>query len=353
VSRIGVVAIGRNEGDRLRNCLASAAQTEGRVVYVDSGSTDGSVAWARSAGVEVVELNLSIPFTAARARNAGFERLTQVAPDVEYVQFADGDCELVRGWIRRAQDELDKDVKLAAVCGRRRERRPQASIYNRLCDIEWNTPLGTAKACGGDALMRVQAFREVGGFNPDLIAGEEPELCVRLRKRGWTVLRIDADMTLHDANLSSIGQWWKRNVRAGHAFAEGACLHGEPPERHWVKEVRSNWFWGLALPGMALGLGGPTQGGSLILLAAYGLLAGRVYGSLRRRGFSGRDAAASATFTVLGKFPQMWGQWKYRWGRLRGRRSRIIEYKSVPPPSRANEPAPGNRAEGKDSGPTP
>jgi len=346
VSRIGVVTIGRNEGERLRRCLASLAGAEARIVYVDSGSTDGSVPDARGAGAEVVELDLSIPFTAARARNAGFERLARLEPDAEYVQFADGDCEVASGWIRRAERELDANPRVAAVCGRRRERHPEASVYNLLCDMEWNTPIGPALACGGDALLRVSAFREVGGFNPDLIAGEEPELCVRLRQRGWTILRIDADMTFHDAAMTRFGQWWRRNVRAGHAYAEGAALHGRPPERHWVREVRSNWFWGAALPVLALGPAWPARGISLVLAGGYAILGWKVARFLRRRGFSGREARIGAFYMVLGKFPQMLGQVKYWWGRLRGKRSRLIEYKADPPapaavaPGQRQDPAP-------------
>jgi GT2 family glycosyltransferase len=331
MSRIGVVTIGRNEGERLRLCLASMAEAAGRIVYVDSGSTDGSVEWARNAGAEVVELDLSVPFTAARARNAGFDRLLQLEPQVDYVQFADGDCEMVRGWIRQAERELDAQPKVAAVCGRRRERHPQASVYNRLCDLEWNTPVGPAKACGGDALLRASALREIGGFNPDLIAGEEPEMCVRLRQRGWSILRIDAEMTLHDAAMTRFGQWWRRNVRAGHAYAEGASLHGAPPERHWVREVRSNWFWGAAVPLLALAAAWPTRGLSLLVGAGYAVLAARIYLSTKRRGFSGSDARLNAFFTVLGKLPQTLGQVKYWFGRLRGKRSRLIEYKAGTP----------------------
>lgn len=349
MSRIGVVTIGRNEGERLRRCLASMADAQGRIVYVDSGSTDGSVEWARTVGAEVVALDLSVPFTAARARNAGFDRLLQLAPEVEYVQFADGDCEMVPGWVHRAESELDRNPKMAAVCGRRRERHPEASVYNRLCDIEWNTPVGPAKACGGDALLRVSALREVGGFNPGLIAGEEPELCVRLRERGWTVQRIDADMTLHDAAMTRFGQWWKRNVRAGHAYAEGAALHGGPPERHWVKEVRSNWFWGAVLPLIGLALAWPSRGISAVLGAGYAVLAWRIYRHLKGRGFPGGDAATVAFFTVLGKAPQMLGQAKYRWGRILGKRSSLIEYKSAPPSSAAPGADAAVHDRGKDS----
>src|SRR5262249_30270274 len=160
------------------------------IVYVDSGSTDDSVAFARSRGVEVVELDMSIPFTAARARNEGLDRLLKVDPEVHFVQFVDGDCEVQQGWLQKAEQTLQSETAVAVVCGRRRERFPQSSIYNRLCDMEWDTPIGEAGACGGDAMMRVPALRQVGGYRASLIAGEEPELCTRLRGAGWKVLRL-------------------------------------------------------------------------------------------------------------------------------------------------------------------
>jgi glycosyltransferase involved in cell wall biosynthesis len=173
------------------------------VVYVDSGSTDGSLELARSIGADTVELYLSIPFTAARARNEGIARLLQLVPDIEFVQSVDGDCQILDGWIDRAESELAAKPDVAAVCGRRRERYPAASLYNQLCDIEWDTPVGEAQACGGDSMMRVWAFEQVQGFNPALIAGEEPEMCVRLRQKGWKILRLDVEMILHDAQMTS------------------------------------------------------------------------------------------------------------------------------------------------------
>ncbi len=221
-SGIGVVVIGRNEGQRLEHCLRSLLKGTDKVMYVDSGSTDGSLHLARSLGVEVLALDLGTPFTAARARNEGFFALQRRLPSMQLVQFVDGDCEVDSGWLPAAQAFLDDHPDVAVVCGRRRERFPQRSVYNLLCDLEWDTPIGEAKACGGDALMRVDAFAAVGGFRPELIAGEEPELCVRLRAKGWKVWRLDAEMTLHDAAMTRFSQWWRRSLRAGHAYAEGA-----------------------------------------------------------------------------------------------------------------------------------
>jgi len=324
---IGVVAIGRNEGDRLRRCLESVIGQVRQVVYVDSGSTDGSAAMARSLGADVVDLDLSIPFTAARARNAGLERLVSLHPDLAYVQFVDGDCEVVAGWLETAQHELDSHADWAVVCGRRRERFPEQTPYNKLCDMEWNTPIGEAKACGGDALMRIVAVQKADGYNPTLIAGEEPELCVRLRQQGWKIYRLDAEMTLHDAQMTRFGQWWKRSLRAGHAFAEGAYLHGQPPECHWVKETRSNWLWGLVIPGVAIALAIPTHGLSLLLLLGYGLMAYKIYRYMKGTGLSNSDAALYGVFCMVGKVPNGLGQLQFYWNKFMGQKSRLIEYK--------------------------
>ncbi|MGD2183828.1 glycosyltransferase [Lusitaniella coriacea] len=324
---LGCVAIGRNEGERLRQCLQSILGTVRSVVYVDSGSTDGSVELARSLGVEAIALDLSIPFSAARSRNEGFTHLLKQYPQLEFVQFVDGDCGVADGWLELAHNALQTQPQVAVVCGRRRERYPEQSIYNRLCDMEWDTPVGEAKACGGDAMMQVRAFQEVGGFTPSLIAGEEPELCVRLRQKDWKILRLDGEMTLHDAQMTRLGQWWKRSLRAGHAYAEGAWLHGRTPERHWVKESRSIWFWGVLLPLLALVLAGVTRGGSLLLFCAYPLLAYRIYRYLRQQGTDAQDSALYAGFCVLGKFSQAQGQFQFWLNRLLGKRRALVEYK--------------------------
>jgi GT2 family glycosyltransferase len=330
-SNLGVVAIGRNEGERLRRCLEALAGAAA-IVYVDSHSTDGSVELARARGVETVELDMSIPFTAARARNEGFRRLLEVAPATELVQFIDGDCEIVPGWLEQARRELEARPDVAVVCGRRRERFPEATVYNRLCDLEWDTPIGEAEACGGDALMRVEPLRAAGGYRNSLIAGEEPELCLRLRTAGWKVVRLDAEMTRHDAAMSRFGQWWKRMTRAGHAFAEVSWLHRAGPLRLWARETRSNWFWGLLVPLLAIIPAWWTYGLSLLLLLGYPVLAWRVYRGRRRRGDDPKAARAYAFFCVLGKFAAVAGQLRYHRNRLLGKQSKLIEYNQAPAP---------------------
>lgn len=316
---LDAVVIGRNEGARLIACLESMRDDVRRMIYVDSGSEDGSVEAARALGAEVVELDPARPFTAARARNAGLARLDGTT---DFVQLVDGDCALRRGWIAAASRYLRDNPQTAVVCGRRRERHPEASLYNRLCDAEWDTPIGPARACGGDALMRLGALRAVGGYRDDLIAGEEPELCVRLRQAGWVVYRLDHEMTWHDAAMTRFPQWWRRAWRAGHAFAEGAALHGAPPERHWVTETRRALIWGLVLP-VAVLLGAVIWPGALVLLLIY---PAQVLRLAARKRFS-RAGWEQALFSVLGKFAEAFGVVDYWQKRLRGQHGRIIEYK--------------------------
>lgn len=328
MQHLGLVAIGRNEGQRLQQCLKSVVGKVDYIVYVDSGSTDDSIEFAQSLKVDVVSLDLSIPFTAARSRNAGFARLIELDPELQYVQFVDGDCEVVEEWLELACQALSDHPAWAAVCGRRRERFPKQSIYNLLCDIEWDTPVGEAKACGGDAMMRVDAFRQVGGFNPTLIAGEEPELCVRFRQEGWKIWRLDAEMTRHDAQMTRFSQWWKRSLRAGHAYAEGAWLHGKGTDRHWVKESISIWIWGLLVPIVILGVALPTKGIGLLLLGGYLLLMYRIYQYTQKCGLSKRDGRLYAFFCVLAKFPQVQGQLQFHVNRLLKRQRTLVEYKT-------------------------
>ena len=267
MSTVGAVIIGRNEGERLVRCLASLGRDVERAVYVDSGSTDDSVSAARKLGVGVEELDATSPFTAARARNAGLARLTEGGP-LDYVQFIDGDCELQPEWIGTARAFLDAHPDVAVVCGRRRERYPDATIWNRLIDIEWDSPVGKARNCGGDSMIRAAPLIGAGGFREDFIAGEEPELCYRLRQAGWEVHRIDAEMTLHDAAMTRFSQWWKRSKRAGHTYAEGAALYGRGPERYNVARERRSLLWGAGVP-LAAGLGAFLTPWALAVLLAW------------------------------------------------------------------------------------
>ena len=351
---LGVVVIGRNEGDRLRRCLKSLVSVGVPIVYVDSGSTDGSVALAQGRGVAVVELDPARPFAAARARNEGFDRCLGDHPDLRYVMFVDGDCEVVDGWLDRARSELEARPELAVVCGRRREVDPGRSVYNRLADLEWDTPIGLAAACGGDALFRVTDFRSVGGFDPTAKAGEEPELCQRLRQRGRLIARIDAEMTRHDLAMTRFAAWWRRQLRVGYHGMDienrFRPLHvaGEPKSPSlFGAGLRRARLWGIGWPVLALlgsiigwWLGGAWAAvaavvGACCLLAAQ---AARLAWRVRRRVVRPGDAVAFGLLMVAEKWANLAGQIQYAADRRRGRAGGLIEYKDSSR-KRANTPA--------------
>ncbi len=323
-ARLAVVLIGRNEGARLEAAFASLGALAARTVYVDSGSTDASVAAAAATGALVVDLDMDRPFTAARARNEGAARALAAWPGLDAIQFMDGDCSLDPAWIATAAGFLKTHPDVAVVAGRRRERHPERSVYNWLCDREWAAPAGEATECGGDALMRVSAFVAAGGYSADLIAGEEPELCVRLRAAGWRIYRLADPMTLHDAAMTRFSQWWKRSARAGHAFAEVEARHRGSPFGIWRANVRRIVLWGGVLPLVAILGGLLVHPAFLALLLAYPAQVARL---ALREGAGRRESWIAATFLVLARFPELAGLLRFYRNRLLGRRSALLEYK--------------------------
>ena len=321
---MGFVVIGRNEGERLGQSLRTLRAVSDQVAYVDSASTDDSVKLARDLGVFVVELDDSAPHTAARGRNAGFREIRERFPACEFVQFIDGDCILEPGWLESATRFLDANPKAAVACGRRVEAHPHETLYNRLIDEEWNTPVGRADASGGDALVRASAFEQIGGFRPELKAGEEPEMTSRLRAEGWEIWRIDAPMTVHDARIQHFGQWWTRCVRGGYGYAEVWSTTGKLPHRVFEAQLLRAFFWALGIP-LIIVAATIVLGQPVLLLAIPAIYAAQILRIAARRGLS-LPALQSAGMIMLAKLPEAMGALNYFLGR---KSSRLADYKSA------------------------
>lgn len=321
--RPAIIAIGRNEGERLIRCLDALPVDRGPLIYVDSGSTDSSVAAAQARGAQVVALDMSRPFTAARGRNAGIEALRAQGLTTGFVQFLDGDCELDAAWLPVATAFLADRPEVAVVCGYREESHPNASIYNRLIDAEWRLlPPGKTDQCGGDALMRLEALQAVGDFDGALVAGEEPELCSRLRAAGWTIWRLDQPMTRHDAAMLRFSQWWLRAVRGGFGCAQVWDVTRGRATAMYATEVRRALLWGAAVPAAIL-VGG---------IVWWPLLAGVLVYPLQVLRIAARDRAGTApltraAFVVVGKFAECQGVLRYARRRLFGGAQTAVQYK--------------------------
>ncbi len=308
--QIGVVVIGRNEGERLRGCLESLREWRDRLVYVDSSSTDGSAALATTFGATVVRLEPDRPFTAARGRHAGVTELRARHPGCEVVQFIDGDCLLEAGWIESAYLFLHDHERVAVVCGRRAEIHPDHSLYNRMCDLEWDTPLGRTQACGGDSMMRLSAYEEAGGFRPELLAGEEPELAARLRARGWDLWRLNQPMTRHDAAISRFGQWWRRAMRGGFGYAQVWSVTGGLPQRVYGTQLRSALLWAAAVP-LAVVLIACWTGQVATVLALPLLYSAQVTRMTVRRGHRLLFNWQHSAMIMLAKIPELIGATRF------------------------------------------
>lgn len=321
LSEIGFVVIGRNEGSRLERCLRSVLAVSTRVIYADSASTDASAQTAGRLGVRAVVLPADGRLTAARGRNAGYKQVRTQFPECQFVQFLDGDCILQPQWLASALAFIDARPDVAVVCGRRFEAHPRASIYNCLCDQEWNTPVGEATECGGDALIRCAAFDEVGGYDSRLLAGEEPEMTARMRAAGWRIWRIDAPMTEHDANIHSLGQWWRRTQRGGFGYAQVWSATKALPQRLYGRQLRSALTWAIAVP-LLIVVGAISLREPLILILlplAYTLQLLRIARNCRAPA-----KLTKAALILLAKIPETIGATRF----LVAGRSRVPEYKS-------------------------
>jgi cellulose synthase/poly-beta-1,6-N-acetylglucosamine synthase-like glycosyltransferase len=328
---ISVVVIGRDEGQRLVRCLDSLKQIRGvedgvEIVYVDSASKDGSPERAASYGAEVIVLRADRP-SAALGRNAGWR-----AARGEYILFLDGDTVLHPDFVREARAEMEKDVTIAAVWGHRREMHPEHSIYNRILDLDWVYAPGVVEFCGGDVLMRRAVLEQMDGYDGELIAGEEPELCRRMRAAGYSILHIDKPMTGHDLQMTRWGQYWKRATRAGHAFAEVSRRFRNTADPFWDDERRKNLvrggFWMFSFVfAVAVSAVLRSVWPFVLWVAMLAVLSLR---SAWKSRWKSKDAATLLLYGIhshLQQVPICIGQLRYEYDRRRGTRRTLIEYK--------------------------
>jgi glycosyltransferase involved in cell wall biosynthesis len=329
---LSIVVIGRNEGSRLAKCLDSIKLVRGvavrEIIYCDSASTDGSPELAARYGAVVIVVRPERP-TAAIGRNAGWRRA-----ESDLVLFLDGDTVLHPDFPRAASDALSRDPSLAAVWGHRREIHPETSIFNRVLDLDWVYRPGFTEFCGGDVLMRRKALLEAGGFDEGLIAGEEPELCRRMRARGYRILHIDQPMTGHDLQITHVSQYWRRAIRAGHAYAEVSERFRGSNDPSWELDRRRNImrgsFWILSFITVIFA---STRFGLVPVALWFVFL---MLLSLRSAWKARWKTGNWVTLLLFGfhshlqQFPICVGQFEYELGKRRGKAKTLIEYKNTP-----------------------
>jgi glycosyltransferase involved in cell wall biosynthesis len=328
---LSVVVIGRNEGDRLVACLESVRQLRGveggiELIYVDSASTDGSPARAAALGATVVPVT-SARQTAALARNSGWAVATAA-----HVLFLDGDTIVHPDFARIALDAIAADPTVAAVWGHRRELHPERSLFNRILDLNWMIPPGFTPYCGGDVVMRREILASVQGYDASLIAGEEPELCRRIRAQGFRILHVDAPMTKHDFNMTRIRQYWRRAVRSGHAYAEVSKRFRATDDPLWqgarVRNLQRGAFWTLTpLLALSTSIALCSPFPALAWLALLALMAARSGWKARWKSSDPSTLFLYGLHSHLEQVPILLGQLQFDLDAWRGTRRGLIEYK--------------------------
>lgn len=328
---LSIVIIGRNEGQRLARCLDSIHElrdvTVAEVIYVDSDSNDGSPELADGYGAKVLVVHPERP-TAAIGRNAGWK-----AVQSDFVLFLDGDTILHPDFPSAAFEAIGREDSIAAVWGHRREIHPEASLFNRVLDLDWVYAPGFTDFCGGDVLMRRKALQEAGGYDETLIAGEEPELCRRMRGRGYKILHIDHPMTGHDLQMTKWKQYWKRATRAGHAYAQISERFRNSNDPAWQKERNANLirgtFWALSPLGalfFCLRLGSyPLVGWAMLLF----LLSARSAWKSRWKSKNLLTLLLYGFHSHLQQIPICIGQLQYAKDKSQGKTRKLIEYKDI------------------------
>lgn len=244
VQHISIVIIGINVEKYIGECITSVLEADYpqgclEIIYVDGGSSDRSIEIAKGFhGVRIIELKDPHP-TPGKGRNAGI-----AAARHDIIQFLDADTILHPGWLRTACPYLNGAV--AAVAGRIQEKYPRKNIFHIIGNMEWGISSGKkghefsqgpAKTFGGIVLARKDAIDGTGGYDEGLVAGEDPDLSYRVRKNGWTVYRITAEMVMHDLNMNTFRHYCKRAFRSGHAYAEVGLRYRREKEKFFLSQL--------------------------------------------------------------------------------------------------------------------
>ncbi len=320
LTNLGIVLIGRNERAHLKRAIDSLPLGINSVIYVDSGSADGSAEYIEAQHFPVHRLSSDKPFSAARARQEGFEILLTRFPYVEWVQFIDGDCALCEGWVESALEYLKNNPRVGVVCGMLEETAPYTSIFNRMNSLHWKTAqIGDITACGGIFMTHKAIFSSVGGFNTRLLTGEEAEFCGRVRAMEFKVVRLNKKMAQHDSALVTFSAWWRRAVWGGRGDAQRIDLIGKNSGIPEFRKYKSSLLWAFWVP--LLSITGAILSTiwtiALILpitgIGTYLLILFKIMHDRKSLGDEVGDALLYSALCILRKFPYLFGFLSYRY----------------------------------------
>ncbi len=216
---ISIVVIGRNESKNLPDCFQSIRemdypQDKLEIIYVDTDSVDDSPDIARQYGAKVFEEHSDFP-TPGLARNRGLREAIY-----EIVHFVDGDMTVSPIYLREAVRYL-KYNGVASVIGKLDLPKKSKNAISRILHFVWEKKqTGYVSTPGAGGTFTKSALLKVGGYNPELLRGEETDLGYRLRKSGMRIILIDKVMGTHDYDIRTPLDLWERFYNMGRSFAK-------------------------------------------------------------------------------------------------------------------------------------
>lgn len=237
-SKVSIVIIGRNEEKTVGKCLTAAigaAEQIGgaEIIFVDSASTDNTVAVVQSYGIRVLSLKPDWVLTPSAGRFIGSHYSTG-----DFILFVDADTLVYRDFLPKAIEHFRRNPTIGGINGRLDDTDEQGEIfenveerYDEITEVKWLR--------GPCCFYRREALRCAGSFNPHLAVEEEAELGLRLIKHGWKLRLIPVPMACHTRcyhmqTIESVISIFKRDIIAkrlgevtktiGYAFREGFGL---------------------------------------------------------------------------------------------------------------------------------
>lgn len=324
----GIVVVGANPKTLPEAAIRSAGDSRA-IVFAPVGLAPEPLAVARRAGAVIVEGDERSLATGGRARNAGYRQLKKIAPHLRYVQFIDSDYALDPGWIATAEKFMERRPEVAIIEGAVQTQSGAHIEYRTIAEQKMREAIGEVPLiANASVFMRTENFEAAGGFRGDLLVCETEDLCVRQRRRGGRVWRLDAKMLICDSQKQNLARWWSGSTRQGFENAYAASLHGGPPERVGVRDTARAVIWGFAFPlaiavlalagGAGAAVWAPLTSAYVVAASIIALGVG-VYGAkfivaTARRGPLKPSSWRKAFYAVFGRFPEFIGVWRFWFG---------------------------------------
>jgi len=222
---ISVIIVNHDGEAHLGRCLESLGppEPELEVLLVDNASQDGSV--------ELAHRDFSHVRVLAQEHNLGFAAANNLGADSaegEALLLLNADAWLEKGALARLREALDSDPRLGLVAPRLRYPEgghqfswsPARGVLGEFLQRLRNPFEAWAWAHGRPArlvaqvagrawftaacvLVRAEAFRGVGGFDPRFFMYfEDVDLCLRLERAGWRLSQAPGAVVSHAGGLA-------------------------------------------------------------------------------------------------------------------------------------------------------